>query len=227
MVRKDETNAMVARMARVEATGEPHHVIQRGNRSQKVFLKEEDKAEYLKILNLQSKLFGLEVWAYCLMDNHVHLIVVPQQGEGLKAGIGEAHRLYTRMINFREGWRGYLWQGRFKSFPLDERYLYAAVRYVERNPVRAGIVKKAEEYRWSSAMAHVGNGEDELLSRFYLQDEIKDWAGYLCEEDGEEEMRALRRHGATGRPLGGRVFINNLEARLGRVLLKQKPGPKR
>ena len=76
-------------------------------------------------------------------------------------------------------------------------------------------------------MAHVGNGEDELLSRFYLQDEIKDWAGYLCEEDGEEEMRALRRHGATGRPLGGRVFINNLEARLGRVLLKQKPGPKR
>ena len=85
------------------------------------------------------------------MDNHVHLIVVPRQEDSLTKAIGETHQLYTRMINFRERWRGYLWQGRFKSVPLDEKYLYAAVRYVERNPVRAKIVKKAEDYLWSSA----------------------------------------------------------------------------
>ena len=108
----------MARMARVVAVGEPHHVIQRGNRRQNVFFKDGDKQEYLNILNLQSKLFALEVWAYCLMDNHVHLIVVPKEEESLVKAIGETHQLYTRMINFRERWRGYLWQGRFKSVPL-------------------------------------------------------------------------------------------------------------
>jgi putative transposase len=217
----------MVRIARVEALGHPHHVIQRGNRRQNVFIRQEDKKEYLKILDLQAKLFGLKVWAYCLMDNHVHLIVVPEQEGSLAWAIGETHRLYTRMINFREGWRGYLWQGRFKSFPLDERYLFAAVRYVERNPVRAKIVSKAQDYEWSSAKDHIAGNTQSVLTRFYLQDEIKDWEGYLNEDNNEEELKHLRIHGYTGRPLGQDKFLEELEGKLGRVLKKSKPGPKK
>ena len=217
----------MVRIARVEAVGQPHHVIQRGNRRQKVFIRDGDQGEYLKILKLQGELFGLEVWAYCLLENHVHLIVVPQREGALVEGIGETHRLYTRMINFREKWRGYLWQGRFKSFPLDERYLFAAVRYVERNPVRAGIVAKAEDYAWSSARAHVYKEKDLILVRFFLEKEIRDWSRYLQEDEPAGELKLIREHGQTGRPLGGKEFIGQLENILGRILEKRKPGPKK
>jgi len=135
----------MARVARIVAEGMPHYIIQRGNRRQQVFFSDDDKKTYMEMLYEQKLKYKVEVWAYCLMDNHVHLIVVPEDAEGLSKAIGETHKNYTRMINFREGWRGYLWEGRFKSFVLDESYLYAAVRYVERNPVRAKIVKKAED----------------------------------------------------------------------------------
>ena len=217
----------MARMSRVVAVGTPHHVIQRGNRRQNVFLKAEDKAEYLKILKLQSELFGLQVWAYCLMDNHVHLIVVPSKKESLTKAIGETHQLYTRMINFREGWRGYLWQGRFHSFPLDERYLVAAVRYVERNPLRAGIVEKAEDYTWSSAKAHVENTFEPVLSEFYLTKDITDWKAFLAENEQEKDLKLIRRHGHTGRPLGHLGFIRQLENDLGMELEPKKPGRKK
>ena len=121
------------RIKRIEEANYPYHIIQRGNRRQRVFLRETDNDLYLKILRVHAQFYGLEIWAYCLMVNHVHLIVVPRVKDTLTVCIGEVHRQYTRMINFREGWRGHLWQGRFKSFPLDERYLFAALRYVERN----------------------------------------------------------------------------------------------
>lgn len=216
----------MTRMARVEAIGYPHHVIQRGNRKQNVFIKETDKEKYLKILDLQSKLFGLKIWAYCLMDNHVHLIVVPEKQGSLTRTISETHRLYTRMVNFREKWRGYLWQGRFKSYPLDEKYLYAAVRYVECNPVRAKLVIKAEDYKWSSARWHIENSEGGILARFYLQDQIKNWSGYLAEREEEASLEQLRTHMETGRPLGEDEFLDLLEDNLGRVFKKLKPGPK-
>ena len=117
------------------------------------------------------------------MSNHVHLIAVPEGESGLAKAIGETHKRYTRKVNFREGWRGYLWEGRFKSFVLDEKYVYAAVRYVERNPVRVKIVQRAEDYRWSSALAHVQRRKDPLLSDFYLMEEIEDWSEYLREEE--------------------------------------------
>ena len=160
------------------------------------------------------------------MDNHVHLIAVPQTQEGLALAIGETHRRYTCIINSRQDWRGYLWQGRFNSFPLDSAYLYAAVRYVERNPVRAGIVEKAEDYPWSSARAHAQRSEDPLLSDFYLMDEIADWRGYLRNNDDQKNLNILRKHASTGRPLGEKSFIENLEEKLGRTLTKQRPGPK-
>lgn len=208
--------------------GIAYHVIQRGNRRQRVFFREEDKAAYLSILKAQATQFRLSIWAYCLMDNHVHLIVVPWEGNSLARGIGETHRLYTRRIHFQKKWRGYLWQGRFNSCPMDEKYLYAAVRYVERNPVRAGIVKKAESYKWSSAKVHCDGKTDGILERFYLMDEIQDWGEYLNgQQEGKDKLRLISRHVRTGRPLGNDDFIEKLERISGRILRKKKPGPKR
>lgn len=139
----------MARLARIAAPGIPYHVTQRGNRRQPVFFQEDDYRAYLQELWRQSERFGLRIWAYCLMTNHVHLIAVPDHEQSLARGLGETHRRYTRRVNFREGWRGYLWQGRFGSVPLDELHLIAAMRYVERNPVTAGLVSRAEDYPWS------------------------------------------------------------------------------
>ncbi|MDP3789800.1 MAG: transposase, partial [Candidatus Omnitrophota bacterium] len=134
---------------------------------------------------------GVTFWAYCLMKNHVHLIAVPKAKDSLANGIGETHRRYTRMVNFREDWRGFLWQGRFMSYPLDENYLYTAIRYVERNPVRAGLVKRAEDYQWSSAKDHVYGKSNILLSDFFMLSEIKDWRYYLAKENKDSDNKYL------------------------------------
>jgi len=212
----------MVRLARVVVPELPHHVIHRGNRRQNVFFNDNDKAGYLNILNLQAKLFALEVWAYCLMDNHVHLIVVPKDEESLSQAVGETHKLYTRMINFREKWRGSLWEGRFKSTIMDESYLYAAVRYVERNPVRAKLVKKAEDYPWSSARFRVKKETTALLSDFYLLEEIDDWARYLADEEDEDQLKRIRSQSLSGRPLGDTNFLLKLQERTGRSLLKRR-----
>ena len=197
----------MARMGRIVAPLMPHHVVQRGNRRQEVFFGEEDRTVCLRILQEQSQKNQVKIWAYCLMSNHVHLIAVPEGESGLAKAIGETHKRYTRKVNFREGWRGYLWEGRFKSYVLDEKYVYAAVRYVERNPVRVKIVQRAEDYRWSSALAHVQRRKDPLLSDFYLMEEIEDWSEYLREEEEQEDLKLLRRHGSVGRPLGRPEFL--------------------
>ena len=147
------------RIARAAAVGIPHPVTQGGNRRQPTFFGEDDYQNYLSLIAQWCLRWGVEIWAYCLMPNHVHLIAVPSAEDGLRRAIGEAHRRYTRAVNFREGWRGHLWQGRFSSHAMEERYLLAAVRYIELNPVRAALVRKPEEYRWSSASsAHRGPG---------------------------------------------------------------------
>mgnify|MGYP001610262923 FL=1 len=221
-----ERGFFMPRSARLVAQGLPHHIIQRGNRRQKVFLNENDKYAYLELLHEQKLKYNLKIWAYCLMDNHVHLIVVPEKEENLSMAIGEAHKNYTRMINFREGWRGYLWEGRFKSFILDEQYLFAAVRYVERNPVRAKIVKKAHEYKWSSAKIRVNKLASDLLDDFFLTEEIADWEDYLSEDENMEDLILFRRHGATGKPLGNPLFIKGIGQRFGIDLEPKKRGPK-
>jgi putative transposase len=137
----------MARLARVVAPGLPHHVTQRGNRRQPTFFCDEDYDTYAQLMAQFRRAQNIEIWAYCLMPNHVHLIAVPQSVDGLRRAIGKAHRRYTQMVNFREGWRGHLWQGRFASFVLDEPYLLTAARYVELNPVRAALVKTPRPYR--------------------------------------------------------------------------------
>ena len=217
----------MARIARIVIPNIPHHITQRGNRSQKVFFSDKDKTAYLNLLYKYAQDARLTFWAYCLMDNHVHLIAVPEKEDSLAKGIGDTHKYYTRMVNFRENWRGYLWQGRFSSFPLDEKYLYAAIRYVERNPVRAGIVKRAEDYEFSSAKAHVYKTNDLLLSDNFVIEEIKDWKEFLAEDDKDQDVKLFKKHTRVGRPLGQEGFIEKLEKMTGRILRPQKAGRKK
>jgi putative transposase len=158
------------------------------------------------------------------MPNHGHLIAVPETPEALSRAIGEAHRCYTEVINRREGFTGYLWQGRFASFPMDNRHTLAAARYIELNPIRAGLVHCAEEYRWSSAHAHLNARDDRLVRVAPLIAEIGDWAEYLREPVSPEFGAEIRRHARTGRPLGTDTFIDELERRLGRVLRPRRRG---
>ena len=217
----------MARLARVVAPGLPHHITQRGNRRQQTFFCDEDYQSYLELMAEWCAAHEVEIWAYCLMPNHVHLIAVPHSADGLRRAIGEVHRRYTRMVNFREGWRGHLWQGRFASFVLDEPYLLTAARYVELNPVRAGLIKAPSRYRWSSAAAHVRGRDDALVRVAPLAKLAPNWRGFLARVIREEDMKILCAHERTGRPLGEEKFLATLEQKLGRILRRQKPGPKR
>ena len=214
----------MARLARLVIPGLPHHGTQRGNRRQQTFFNDGDYAAYLELIAEWCREEGVEVWAYCLMPNHVHLIAVPKTENGLRRAIGEAHRRYTRRINFREKWRGYLWQGRFASFSMDEPYLLAAARYVELNPVRAKLASNAEGWPWSSAKSHLSGRDDRLAKVAPLLAMVADWRGFLDSAIPEEQMRDLREHGRTGRPLGSATFLERLEAMVGRVLKPQKGG---
>jgi putative transposase len=161
------------------------------------------------------------------MENHVHLIAVPRYAWSLTRGIGEANRKYASTVNIRENWRGHLWQERFASYPLDERHLFKAVRYIERNPVMAGIVSRAEHYAWSSAKAHVDKTNDPILSNSYLLAGIEDWSSFLKEELGETDIAQIQDHESSGRPLGKESFVRDIEVITGRFLLPRKRGRKK
>lgn len=210
------------KISRLVIPGLPHHVVQRGNRNQVVFFSAGDKKNFLKLLREQCLRHDLKIWCYCLMDNHFHLIAVPGSPESLRKAIGEATRKYSCMINARNTWQGSLWQSRFRSFPLDETYLYNCARYVERNPVRAGLVNLAEEYEWSSARAHVFGLSDELLSPFPLHSQIDNWSGYLRNREAEEELKQFRKNSGSGRPLGSEDFLARIEKITGVELLPGK-----
>jgi len=217
----------MARLARTIVPGYPHHVTQRGNRRLPTFFGDEDYQAYLALMAEHCAACGVAIWAWCLMPNHVHLVAVPKTAEALARALGEAHRRYTRRINFREGWRGHLWQERFFSCVLDARHALAAARYVERNPVRARLVRRAWRWPWSSAAAHIGGGGDALIAPGGpLVAEISDWRGFLQQAEDDETVARLRRHSRTGRPLGDPALLDRLEALLGRTLRPQKPGPK-
>jgi putative transposase len=211
------------RLARLVIPGIPHHVTQRGNRRQPTFFSDDDYRLYLRLLGRWSRQAGTAVWAWCLMPNHVHLILVPSHEDGLRAALGEAHRRYTRHVNAREDWRGHLWQSRFASFPMDEDHLLACVRYVELNPVRAGLIARPEHWRWSSARAHLGLGGDGITELVPLAARVPDWRALLDSGLAERERSAIRAHEGSGVPLGGRAFAARLAAALGREVL---PGPR-
>lgn len=215
------------RIARVIIPDTAHHITQRGNRRQKAFFRDSDYAKYLSILKEFTDKNRVEVWAYCLMPNHVHLIAVPRDMTGLTRAISEVHRRYTFIINRREGWSGHLWQGRFSSTPMDDAHLLMACRYVEQNPVRAGLCSGPEKWRWSSARCHLGLADDPVVSPSdILASFSEEWMAFLEYYPGAEEGQLFRKHESSGRPLGDNQFILKCESLLGRSLRPGKRGPR-
>jgi putative transposase len=227
----------MARLPRIVIPGVAHHVTQRGNRRLPVFFGDEDRCSYLALIADASVAHGTRCLAWCLMDNHVHLILVPAGEDGLRAMLGEAHRRYTRQINFREGWRGYLFQGRFASYPMDDAHLMTALRYVANNPVAAGMAPRADEWRWSSAHSHLAGrrvADDPLTDLDPLAAHVRNWralwrhgltAAGLAPE-GEAVLRAIEARLRTGRPLAAEAWIAEQEQLAGRPMSRRKPGPK-
>ena len=214
----------MARIARVVVPDFPHHVVQRGVRRMDVFFSADDRQEYLSLLSQSASKHSANFLAWCLMSNHAHFVVMPRQSKSLSATFGEAHRRYTRMVNFREDWRGHLWQERFHSYPMDERHLIAAVRYVEMNPVHAGLVQKPEDWEWSSARYHLGQSTgDWLVKERNLLGLVNDWRKYLTEGD-EHDNTNYELHLRTGRPLGAADFVEKLERLIGTNLRPKKGG---
>ena len=217
----------MARISRIVAVEYPHHITQRGVRSMDIFKNDSDRNTYLQFIKEETQRSQIDVHAWCLMTNHVHFVAIPHHESSFARGFGEAHKRYTRMKNFREGVRGYLFQGRFGSCVLDERHLLAAVRYVENNPVVAGIVKNAWEYPWSSAAYHVGNIEDDVLVKDRsLYGLVNDWRLYLGQEENDI-FNTIRKATRTGRPAGDNDFTIAIENRTGRVLRQAKSGRKK
>lgn len=220
----------MSRLARVVAPGFPHHVTQRGNRRMRTFFGDEDYRAYLSLLTTWCSRHDVRIWSYCLMPNHVHLIVVPSTAEGLCRAVGEAHRRYTRRVNLREGWRGHLWQDRFTSYVMDDTYLLAASRYIERNPVKAGLAVSPADWTWSSAAAHIAGRGDAVAEGQWLADRIAGWVctwgEYLRDWDEAEVASQLASHERTGRPLGQKGFAKRIGTLVGRNLIPGKPGPK-
>lgn len=217
----------MARIGRVVVPGVPHHVTQRGNRRQTVFFEESDYRLYRRLIAAAARRARAEIWAYCLMPNHVHLIVTPGDEDGLRATFADAHRRYTAMINARHRWTGHLFQGRFGAAAMDENHLIAAARYVALNPVAAGLVKCAADWPWSSVRAHLAREDDELVRVAPLCERIAEFGDLIATDVDETTALRLERALTAGRPLGSPDWIAALEARLGRSLAPQKRGPKR
>jgi len=217
----------MVRIARAVAVGVPHHVTQRGNNHQDVFIEEEDCTRYLSFLKEQAKKYALAVHAFCLMSNHVHLISVPLKMDSLAKAIGRTHFLYAQYFNRKQDRNGHVWQNRFYSCPLDATHYWAAIRYLERNPVRAGLVREAWLYPWSSARTHI-TGVDPvgLIDLYHWRDANirKDWRATLKSSEDESVLSQIRCSTQTGRPLGDDSFISKLENELNRQLLAPPRG---
>lgn len=220
----------MARNARVVIPGCAHHVSQRGNHRQDVFLCDADRRMYLRLLKHYALRFGMRVLGYCLMTNHVHLVVVPEAPDALAKGLGRTHNDYARWLHIRQGQSGHLWQNRFFSCPLEAGHLAEALRYVEVNPVRARIVAAAWDWEWSSARARVA-GTDALglidPSDFRADCRGDFWRQVLADGwTAAHFAERLRRATQTGRPIGGEAFLARAEEQAGRSLRPQKRGPK-
>jgi putative transposase len=217
----------MVRFARIVLRDYPHHVTARGNRRKPIFFEDGDQGVYRHLLAGQCAKRGVEVWAYCLMPNHVHLVVVPRQEDGFAGAIGEAHRRYTNFINTRGGWPWHLFQARFGSVVMDGGHLIAAVRYVSLNPVRVRLVRRAQDWPWSSVRAHLAGDDDGLVMVTPVLDAVADFHA-LLEQDARDpySFAAVRRSESTGRPLAAEDFVRDLERRLGRPIARRAPGPK-
>jgi putative transposase len=216
----------MARMARFVVPGLPHHVTQRGNRREPVFFGDDDYELYRDLLASQCGQ-GVACWAYCLLPNHVHLILVPDREEALGRALGETHRRYSSVVNARLRVTGHLFQSRFGSVVMDEAHLMAAARYVALNPVRAGLAARAEDWRWSSARAHLEGRDDRLVSVAPLAERCGgQFADLLDAPSSVGTLSALRAAETIGRPLGSPGFLDLIAAATGRDPRPRRRGPR-
>ena len=210
------------RQARVVFPNIPHHIIQRGNRREDVFFSDNDRKQYLEWLKEYCKEHKVEILAYCLMTNHIHLIAVPTTEDGLQKVLKPLHMRYAQKINRERGWKGHFWQGRYFSSPLDGEYLLFATRYIERNPIRVKKVRKAENYKWSSARGHCGTAQDDILTKkmkwLNKYEGIDNWRQWLSIKEEKEKTDLIRRNTEKGIPTGSGRFIRKLEKLADRVL---------
>jgi putative transposase len=217
----------MARLPHIVLPGIPHHVMQRGNRREKTFFEDGDYALYLDLLADAAARSGVEIWSYCLMPNHAHLIAVPSDEDGLRRTFRYVHRHYTGYINARLRVRGHLWQGRFSSVAMDEPHLVHALRYVALNPVRAHLVSRPEDWRWSSTRAHLDGIDDRVVRTAPALERVGDFSAFLGEAfDDALSYAALRKAESVGRPVGSAEWLEDMEARTGMILKPGKRGPK-
>lgn len=219
-------DAVMVRLPRLVLPGLPYPVTQRGNRRQPTFFEEGDYALYRDLLAAAADKAGAEIWCYCLMPNHVHVIVVPADVDGLRRTFADAHRRYTGYINARHRWTGHLWQGRFDAVVMGETHLAHAMRYVSLNPVRARLFARPQDWAWSSVGAHLAGEDDGLVKVVPALARYGNLAAFLGEGADEAALLALRRSESSGRPLGSEAWIAQLETSTGRALAPQKRGPK-
>jgi putative transposase len=212
------------RKPRLILPGFPHHVVQRGNRRQPVFFRPDDYRLFRSLLRRACAETGVACWAYCLMPNHVHLVLQPRDESGLATLMRQTQLAYTTHINRREDWSGFLWQGRYFSCPMDEAHALAALRYVELNPVKAGLCPSAEDWPWSSSRHHLGLEEDPMITTPGFVARIPGWRRYLdAGVDPETEAR-IGLFTRAGCPLGSDTWIAELEASTGRSLRPRRRG---
>jgi putative transposase len=218
----------MARIARFVVPGVPHHVTQRGNRRERVFFGDDDFGLYKDLLAQQCRKHGVSCWAYCLMPNHVHLILVPDRAEALGRALGETHRRYSGVINARLRVTGHLFQSRYGSTAMDEEHLLAAARYVALNPVRARLVSRADDWRWSSTAAHLRRRDDGLVTVAPLLERSGGRFADLLETAAPiDTIATLRAAETIGRPIGSPSFLDAVAVRLGRDPRPRKRGPRR
>ena len=218
---------VMPRTARVIVPGMPHHITQRGTRRFNVFRDEADRLEYIELLSNCCREFHLGILAYCLMSNHVHFVAIPGRVDSVHRVFHRAHGIYAQWFNSKYGFVGHLWQERPFSCVLDEAHLWNAIRYVERNPVRAGLVPNAVDYRWSSAAAHCHGQLDPLLTSIPAFERPEfDWVSWLAGADSDASERLLRECTHTGRPCGDEAFVNAIGKAADRDFTRKKPGPK-
>jgi len=199
------------RAARVVAVGLPHHITQRGNHGIDVFYSADDRQRYLLWLGEYARLHALRIWAYCLMANHRHVVAVPGEPDSLARALRPLQMRHAQRINRDHHWSGHLWQSRYFSCPLDDDHLWAAVRYVERNPVRAGLTARAENYDWSSAPAHCRMRNDPVLSPdLPMLAAVTDWAEWLEEPEDADAVVQLKHCTLKGLPCGDDAFIDRV-----------------
>jgi putative transposase len=209
----------MARLARSTIIGYPHQVTQRGNYEQTVFEEEADFRRYLAWLRECANRYHVEVWAYCLMRNHVHFICVPKADGALARTFNSLHMRYAQYFHGKKGVTGHLWKGRFLSCMLDDRSVFEEVRFIENDPVREGVVEKAEDYPWSSARHHVlGESDPVIMDGCFLNGEVKDWRAYLTARGDEPVLVRTWQSLKTGRPAGEESFVRGLEGIVGRRL---------